>query len=140
MNEYGIENLIGKVLTHVNVNRYGNNGDSIIFVCDDGAEYKMYHEQDCCETVEIEDIDGDLDDLVGSEILVAEERSSDDENASESATWTFYTIATALGWVTIRWYGYSNGYYSESAQVCKIKDADGRIGTNIKFNSLKFGG
>lgn len=91
--------------------------DVITFHSKCGRKFLMYHEQDCCETVEIEDIVGDLSDLVGVPLLKAEERSEVDPNACESGTWTFYEFATIKGYVTIRWYGSSNGYYSESVSL-----------------------
>lgn len=104
-----IELLLGKTITKID--KYD---DEIHFYTDENEHYKMYHWQDCCENVYVEDIIGDLDDLIGSQILMAEEVSKDDEDAWESGTWTFYKLATAKGYVTIRWYGSSNGYYSES--------------------------
>ena len=81
----------------------------------------MYHSQDCCESVSIEDVIGDPNDLIGTTVIKADETISDADpdglnKASEyreSFTWTFYHIATIKGYVTIRWYGESNGYYSE---------------------------
>lgn len=125
---YGRENidfsvLVGKTLTKIE----NIDNEELIFHCDDDTTYKLYHDQNCCEHVRVEDIIGDLNDLVGDKILVAEERVSDPDETtpklpewSESATWTFYTLRTVNASVDIRWLGESNGYYSESVDFCKI--------------------
>lgn len=72
----------------------------------------------------IEDICGDLNALVGSPILIAREDSSSDlqpgNEGDDSYTWTFYNFATTKGYVAVRWYGTSNGYYSESVDFYKL--------------------
>ena len=114
--------LVGKVLTEVLVV-----DDEIVFTTKDNKKYKMCHWQDCCESVYIESIIGDLSDLVGEQILVAEEVSSDDAEPIDpddakwgTFTWTFYKFATRKGYVDIRWYGSSNGYYSESVDFFEM--------------------
>lgn len=114
-----VKDLIGK-----NIFNIFRGPDELIFYCSDGDAFKMHHDQDCCETVEIEDISGELEWLIGSPILVAEERSNHDNakpHDEYSCTWTFYEIATLKGDVTIRWYGTSNGYYSEKVDFERIQ-------------------
>lgn len=119
-----INELIGKTL--VAVERNGDD-DMIRFVADDGSEYAMHHLQDCCESVVIKDISGDLSDLVGSPITMAEEVVSEGGDpppeSPDSWTWTFYKFATLKGYVTISWLGESNGYYSEGVDFQREKEA-----------------
>lgn len=118
--------LLGKTLTqvvHVSSDD-DDDGECIYFHTTDGEVYKLYHYRDCCESVYIEDICGSLDDLVGEQITLAEEVSGESgDNEWGSYTWTFYKFATRKGFVDIRWYGESNGYYSESVSfgLCTIK-------------------
>ena len=118
-NEVGIDSLMGKTITDIMGMERGV--DEIVFTCSDGTEYRMYHEQDCCEGVWVEDVCGEVETLLNSPILRAEERVSgenppgyeDSDYPPDSFTWTFYELATIKGSVTLRWYGESNGYYSE---------------------------
>lgn len=118
-----VSDLIGQTLTKIEVSA---DKDEILFHTSDGKKYRMHHWQDCCEDVSIDDINGNLDDLIGTPIVTAEESSNSDNPKSEddaewgTFTWTFYKFATSKGYVTIRWYGTSNGYYSESVDFEEI--------------------
>lgn len=88
------------------------------------CEYKLLKEigdflkRDVC----VEDVCGDVKCLIGSPITQAEicneaTMSYDDDvcgfkHGGPYWSWTFYKFATAKGYVTIRWYGESNGCYS----------------------------
>lgn len=96
----------------------------VIFTSKRGKSYIMNHQQDCCESVNIESIEGDLKDLQGSPLLQADEETSNTDPVGykrqwppDSFKWTFYRFATIKGSVVIRWLGESNGYYSEDVSI-----------------------
>lgn len=111
--------------------------DILEFSIKNGGRIVFGHNQDCCERVKIEEIHGDLDDLIGEPILQAEEvsfRPTENESIDnlrpnkdewgeidkeyyDSATWTFYKFSTIKGSITVRWLGESTGYYSESVDA-----------------------
>ena len=135
----GIEKLIGKKMKSIVV----CGRDSIIFECETGETYKMFHDRNCCEDVYIDDICGDLQDLIGYTIISAEEvhnKEFEDEwkktfnktdffgerinskgdEYPDSHTWTFYKISTIDTDITKRGCGESNGYYSEDVDFEEI--------------------
>ena len=88
----------------------------------DEVRYILYHDQDCCESVAVEEIIGDLEDLENLPLLIAREDTNAEDPGTcdgESYTWTFYNFATYKGYVTIRFLGESNGYYSEEVYCMK---------------------
>lgn len=116
-----LPNMIGKTLVSV----VQDKRDAVRFEADSGERWEMVYEPDCCASCVIEDVVGDLQDLVGSPIVMAEVITNSDnpkegQYAPDSFTWTFYKLATVKGYVTIRWYGESNGYYSETASFRKV--------------------
>ncbi len=122
--------LLGKTLIEVCA---GEGEEQALFKTSEGHIYKQDHQQNCCECVEISEVIGDLDDLLNSPILLAEEVSWDNEVPTEepkvkteygnSWTWTFYKLSTLKGSVTIRWLGESNGYYSEAVDFYLCTEA-----------------
>lgn len=121
MNRYPkFDVLLGQTLTSIDGLCVGS--EQVVFTTADGKTYVMHHEQDCYESVDIEDICGNVEDLLNTPILLAEENGSDMQEPEahargkydDSETWTFYRLTTIKGSVVIRWYGCSNGYYSET--------------------------
>lgn len=110
-----------KILTAVFVHEDETRVDLIV---SSNEFYSIAHSQDCCETVYLDDVVGDWQDIMNSPILHFKEMPNEAgpqkynigtgyECEDDSFTWTFYEIATIKGSVTMKWYGSSNGYYSE---------------------------
>lgn len=117
----------GKIITEVSGLDVGS--DKVIITLDDGTIFWMEHFQDCCESVSINDIDGDFrGDMIGAQWFGYTERSESGECGAygDSSTWTFYTLNTSRGYTWIRWLGESNGYYSEGVSHGYTKAGESR--------------
>ena len=94
----------------------------IVIEFEDGNTITQYHEQDCCESVSIAQVDGVVSRHIGSDAYYLEEKVVNQEAEYESCTATFYTLKTSKGYLDWRWDGISNGYYSESVDFKKIEN------------------
>jgi hypothetical protein len=100
------------------------------FYLSDSTLLRLEHHQYCCENVYIEKVFGNMADILDSPVLSATEFISLDNPSDtdvdliyqDSFSWTTQEITTAKGSLKIRWYGQSNGYYSESVD-CAWLDA-----------------
>lgn len=117
-----VADLVGMTFSAAFRGPVSGDSDAIVLVA--GSEkYAFFHNQDCCEIVEIIDICGDLSDLIGSPLLRAEIRTNSEDAPPEnvytddSYTWSFLELATIKGSVTVRWFGTSNGHYSEDVSL-----------------------
>lgn len=118
-NKFFQEYCVGKTI--VDIKGAYSGSDQISFIFSDDTYFKMYHSQSCCERVEVDDICGDIDDLLNTKLLGAELSQSNSfgprDEYDSSYTWSFYKFKTIKGYVDIRWYGSSNGYYSEDVHI-----------------------
>jgi len=112
--------LIGEILI-AGTSLPSEGDDFVTFKTLSGRTFSMYHEQDCCESVRIVDVKGNIADLLGVKIVSATE-TIDGAESYESATQTIFTLVGENGKaVVIEWLGESNGYYSESVSFIENK-------------------
>jgi hypothetical protein len=80
--EANIKDLLGKTLVSIDKTSswgdysWNDKSDILTFITLEGEKYQMYHKQSCCENVGIEDIEGELNDLLNSPILQTEESTN----------------------------------------------------------------
>ncbi len=112
-----LDEMLEQVFTKVWVT---DDNDSLIFE-NEKAQYVFSHRRDCCESVYVDEVIGDLSDLENLPLLVSRLDTNQEgpKLNEESYTWTFYSFATFKGYVTVRFLGSSNGYYSEEVDIWK---------------------
>lgn len=112
--EASIENLVGKEVVAVLGGVKGSIDTFYLF--SDNTYLQVYHEQDCCENVEI--VDEESDDIAGGVVISFELVKGETECTYDgSMTWSFVKLRTTKGDVWQRWLGESNGYYSEEVDL-----------------------
>lgn len=119
-----LKNLENLVIENVEGCYKGSDTMKITFT---NGMYVIFKYPDVFSNVDIDDVNGDVETLIGQRLLKLDVRMSNEmDNNNEpdySKLWTFYTFATVKGYVDVKWYGSSNGWYS----VCvdwKIYDAN----------------
>ena len=120
----GFETLVGETLTSLEMQ-----GDVLVFTCESGKVFEMGYIPDCCASCYLESGLEDAKDLVGQKLERAMVDSSyttpedykHEWSEPESQTWTFYTLRTNKGTAQLRWFGSSNGYYSETPTFRRIQ-------------------
>lgn len=122
-----MEEIVGKVL--VKIEGLKEESEKVVLHFNDNTQMVFEHYQDCCEYIYLLDYICDVDLSKPTVILQAEERTSNDISCpvtglgkdDDSNTWTFYSINTTTGEIFMRWYGSSNGYYSEEVDYRLIQ-------------------
>jgi len=117
--EIKIESLVGEVLTHIDVDEVEN---IILLTTKSGRQIKIFHDQDCCESVSIETTEGNWDKLVGKVIEEARQDefyNLDPKPGEYAESWTRTNLIFRVNDQTVisKWIGESNGYYSESVNI-----------------------
>lgn len=117
--------LNGLTVAHFDID---DSNDEILITTTCGRQFRLWHEPDCCESVNIYDSIGDLYKLTGKRLTEVTETTTCDElpvgvspkYIDESFTWTEITFKTTDETVVSRWIGTSNGYYSESVSFSEL--------------------
>ena len=129
-----INTLIGLTIVETNLeSKYADTiDDKLVLKTLCNRTFEMYHEQDCCESVSLIDVAGDFSDILGQVVTDARMDFSHgdegpDDSHDESTTWTYVKIVTQKGEVSLRWFGSSNGYYSETPDFYETVPVERRL-------------
>lgn len=117
------DKMIGEILTNVDI---GDSEEGVLFTCQSGKQFRMYHSQDCCEWVRIEDQSGDFHKLIGKKLIYVGETNYERGGEVDYGTYTDteYTFKVDDHTVIVKWHGESNGYYSESVELVELTNGN----------------
>lgn len=118
-----IHDLNGEFIINVTIDNLPDSDNYVEFQLQSGIICRLQHRQDCCESVYLDDICGDINDLRG--LVVSARCTYNDrvDTVDGDKEWTFYTVRTNNGGdCTFRFIGESNGYYSTSVDFFMVTE------------------
>jgi hypothetical protein len=105
------------------------NANALYLTFTDGLNVVLRHERNCCEQVDILDQWGDVEDIVGGQVVTFEARTRGYKPSKRSRgktpraekNYTFYEVRTTRGDLTLRW-GHTNDntHYGEEITASVI--------------------
>ena len=117
-----LNDLIGKTVKVISI----DNDELDITVTDGEKDYRygIRHFQDCCESVSLDSVDGNIHNMIGKKITDAYSMISDlpYEEYSGSGTRSVYRIVAEDDYLWLEWRGRSNGYYGEGVTFFQYDD------------------
>ena len=110
-----LKSLVGEVLSHVDE----SDGD-LLLTTQSGRQIRFYHDQECCESVYIEDQDGEWHELIGKVLTNVSESSDFSDDDLDCVQKTEFAFTADDTTVVSKWHGESNGYYSTDVSIREI--------------------
>lgn len=107
-----MQKLNGLVLS--SIEGFTEGSPCVTLTTTDNKVYLLHHHQDCCESVSLLDWDADPQlCLLGSPLSVeVKTEVGTPEESDDYLQWTFITLFTIKGRVTLRWIGETNSCYA----------------------------
>lgn len=106
-----IEDFVGLTFTKVDA-------DGTFYTAE--KKYDMYHSQDCCERVVLDETVGNINDItdeVITDAFTTDDGAEDDDRSYEYVEYTNFHVVSAKGTVVFRWIGSGNGYYGTGVSI-----------------------
>jgi len=116
--------LLFSILKNQTITDISSDYESVTFKTVDKT-YRLEHYQDCCESVRLENVIGDIKNILNVPITLAEEDNPGDpdwysESYNDSHTWSVFILEAGGKRVEFWFLGESNGYYGESVDFVEI--------------------
>lgn len=124
MKPVSVKELIGKTITDVAIMDQLDE-DRVKLCCSDGSKYIMGHTQQHSESVYLEEVEGNIFDILNSPVIDAREDVSNDWVGHSGHIYTTYIIATNNGAVVFKWAGTEDEDCSGDVRIRKFDTSGG---------------